>query len=396
MRARFLFVLGSPRSGTSTLVRFVRDHFDAGGEAEGHVFTLLRLLHQAVRQHCADFQADPPSSQSTLGRIGSERLLAAVDAAILDALPPAETAWRIDKTPGPQMIEFAPALARRLPDSRFLYLYRNGVANVDSRLRKFPTVPFELHCIEWSNCILHWLDGRRSIDPARYLELSLESLVEDPQRAATAIARLLETSIDPSRVGAVPHLERTRAGGSLAWSDARKRTFRTICGAAMRMLELPFDALDDAAARHPEPVALLPPIGQRDVELRVANPSYCAPRVRDAGTEIFLHPASPEETPSAIVYRNVELGSRLGFRARVLIENPLSAEVRFALRLCDGHTGAVLQERSITCSAGHARDWSETLDPVDGCCDVQLSTEMAEGGPNHNAWAFFANPRFEA
>ena len=134
-----LFLMGSPRSGTSQLGSTLTKVLGLPWLGEGHGAPLFASAAEALS-----------------GDIGAENGLVrymarqnfrqiAIEAAKSAYFYMHGSASFVDKTPGVKMIAAAPFLNECFPESRFIFQRRNPVANVLSRMAKFGG-SFEAHC----------------------------------------------------------------------------------------------------------------------------------------------------------------------------------------------------------------------------------------------------------
>jgi len=185
-----LFIVGSPRSGTSTLVEAC---LAAGlaGYREGNLLTLVKPVLDQVEHHFRIFGKAGP--KTLIGTIPVERMRTAVLDVFkreVDERNPVSP-W-FDKTCNPAMIYALPDLIRLWPECRILFAKRRGIENVLSRLVKFPHLNFETHCRDWAANMAAWREIRVRLEVWRFLEVEQRELVTRPDGVAAGIAGLLE------------------------------------------------------------------------------------------------------------------------------------------------------------------------------------------------------------
>jgi hypothetical protein len=233
---RQIFVLGSPRSGTSEMGATLAKVFDLPWLGELHAADLF--AEPAARI------AKPDAFGESLRRFLIEHRFS--DAMLVQArllyFGVHRSASFLDKTPGVPMIRAAPFLSKCFPDARFIYLRRNGVANLCSRMVKFgaPNFDFPGHCHDWADALNDWAKLRGELP--HYLELRQEDMESAPEMVAGLLAEYLEAPeqrealADSLRDGS---LERTGAGvgrsrlSQTDWDANKILTFTRICGPTM-------------------------------------------------------------------------------------------------------------------------------------------------------------------
>lgn len=147
----------------------------------------------------------------------------------------------VDKTPSIDGVETVPFIQSVFPEARFVFCHRRALENVESRLRKWPAVPFDAHCREWGETMSLWRRVRRDLPPGHYREielrrsiLDLEGTVQnlkalvgcDDDAAQRMRATLTEESpsmIEGSEVGRVLDLD------SMGWTASERASFLKTC-----------------------------------------------------------------------------------------------------------------------------------------------------------------------
>jgi hypothetical protein len=238
-----LFIVGSPRSGTSILARAA---FAAGysGFHEGNFLSLLRVLERDVDRHFATFGTKDP--RVLMSRIDPGPLKLALFTTLRTVVDAQQSSalW-FDKSGNPEMIEAIPTIRELWPRAVFICAKRRGIENVRSRLGKFPNHAFDYHCADWARNLAAWRAVRERAPDLPGLEIDQRDIVERPEQVSRAIAEHLE--LDASAADAIAHAflherpQETRTGSaeevvSLArtgWSDMQIERFITLCGTEM-------------------------------------------------------------------------------------------------------------------------------------------------------------------
>lgn len=238
---KHVFIVGSPRSGTSLLCHALKSAAGYQGFAEGQVFSLIFPLMRALEQHYAGVKsvANHPNHMVSRFPLGMMEEVILGNFRDLASGALGDQPW-IDKTAGEPMIRSSAYLKKIWPDSFFIFAQRRGIENVLSRQRKFPALPFELNCKYWAACMTAW----KEVSPAlgeQCCALDQIDLDENPDQVACALAHHLWLSSDVAKqIGIL--FKRTRpedTGGrsrtrvsleSCGWNAAEQQTFLGICG----------------------------------------------------------------------------------------------------------------------------------------------------------------------
>jgi hypothetical protein len=227
------FILGSPRSGTSELAATLSTQLNLAWVGEGHFAPTMAAAEALVT-------GDANSPNGLSRALAAEGVAAAVRAATRRVYHRAHGSGSfIDKTPGLEMIRAAPFLQRSFPEARFIFMRRNGVANVISRMKKFGG-DFGAHCQDWAASMKAWEAVRPEL--THWLEIEQETMLSSPTDVAAALANFLAR---PEAVHAIARSlgdgarERTGAGvgkrviADAEWSPGEISVFRTYCGEVM-------------------------------------------------------------------------------------------------------------------------------------------------------------------
>lgn len=238
-----VFIVGSPRSGTSVLTRALTAIGYHGFE-EGNLLGLSQMVDQHVDWY---FQANDANSPETLlGNVNQSALkgrLFAVFKETLDHLNSVDP-W-FDKTGNPETILILPRVMEAWPSSRVIFAKRRGIENVMSRLAKFPGRDFAYHCDDWANNMRAWRTTRGQLDSARWLEVDQRELLDTPGVVAARLVGLLGLQDHQREIaGTIFQTERPQESfpGSSArrnllsetgWAGEEIGMFQALCGEEM-------------------------------------------------------------------------------------------------------------------------------------------------------------------
>lgn len=238
-----VFIVGSPRSGTSILLSALQR---AGyfGYNEGHFLSLVHGIERELDRHFkAYYNPAPRLLIAHVDREDLRRRLLGVLAA--EASRHQEHEPWVDKTGGPFMIEAVPSLRRMFPGCRVIYARRRALENIHSRIRKFPTNSFEFHCTGWARNMEAWRklvtnhpgDDLLDIDqrdisqaPAATAQRIADHLLLSPMHAslvADAFTRQRPQQTEPGSA------ERVLSLDTIGWSAEELEIFHRVCDEEM-------------------------------------------------------------------------------------------------------------------------------------------------------------------
>lgn len=152
-----IFIVGSPRSGTTVVGNSLRKVLDAeAGFGESHLLPLAGEVVKTVAEfHQSSGAAAIPGMMlhHVNPHLLAEQMLSVIKRQYSNLFA---QGCILDKTPGGAMIRALPDIQRLWPEARIIFVKRRGIENVVSRLKKFPEVDFKSHCSQWKNCMNAW------------------------------------------------------------------------------------------------------------------------------------------------------------------------------------------------------------------------------------------------
>ncbi len=245
-----MFIVGSPRSGTSILINGLRA---AGykGFLEGNFLTLLRHFEVTADRHKATYGT--PTDQVLAGSIDWEAFkddIFQVFKKYLDNLNPPYP-WA-DKTGNPPMIQAIPQILKLWPEASFIFAKRRGIENVISRLKKFPALNFEFHCREWERNMAAWRAVRDNAG-VRGIEIDQQEIARMPDAVAAKLTAFLDAGADAcGRMGETFRNERPQQSDensaervvgldNAGWTPDQRSAFSRICCAEMKYFDYASD-----------------------------------------------------------------------------------------------------------------------------------------------------------
>jgi hypothetical protein len=238
-----VFVVGSPRSGTSALVDALLG-VGYHGYREGNFLQLLTLIDRLIDRHFATYgQSGPQVLASHVDVDGLKASIGALFASIVNDLHPVAP-W-VDKSGNPEMIEAIPTLLKLWPEGRFIFAKRRGIENIASRMKKFPQHNFEYHCRDWARNMRAWRLQRANISPGSFIEVDQQDMIRKPAAVAGRLAELLGLS-QSEQEALTSIFDRGRPQQTIEgsaervlipedmWTDVQMEMFTSLCGTEMR------------------------------------------------------------------------------------------------------------------------------------------------------------------
>lgn len=207
-----IFVLGTARSGTSAMAQALLKLFP--GHMEGHFIDLLAHLsvstHRFYEQNADELAVN---KHTMVAAVPEKYVNDALDAMFVKTIQDIFPSGRwVEKTPNSNMIHLAPRLREIWPNSRFIFMKRRFLENLQSRTRKFPSYDFETNCREWSTAMAAWYNVRSHLGGIA-IEIDQDYLSNRPMEVASALRDFLN----------IPEAEGKRLGQALR-TDRPERT----------------------------------------------------------------------------------------------------------------------------------------------------------------------------
>ena len=307
MEDRLIFLIGSPRSGTTMLAHMLGAHPDVHAPSEPHLMTGLAHLGYFARVDAAPY--DPIITQ-----LGMQELVAALPGGEQDyldslrahtddlygkLLAPSRRRWLLDKTPAYALVlDF---LARLYPGARYVVITRNPLAAWSSQVESFfdgdPEAAERLSPLldRYVPAIARFLRER----PVDLVHVRYEELVQDPERHLRAIAEGIGLPFDAGMV------EYGQAGQSQA---ARGLGDPMQAAQAGRATTASIDKWKQALAQNPQTLE-----AARAALARTLDPDLETWGHRRADLEAELDAIEPADAPAR------RKSSRYAFERRVLV-----------------------------------------------------------------------------
>jgi hypothetical protein len=229
-----IFLLGSPRSGTSQLGATLAACLSLAWTGEAHAAPRFA----AAAEQLGGDPTSPNEFVRSLAAWNFRRL--AIDAARRGYFFIHSSSSFLDKTPGVAMVRAAPFIAECFPDAKFVFIRRHPISNIVSRMARFGG-DFEEHCNDWATTMHEWMRVRPLLP--NYLDLEQEEMASAPDHVATRLAQFLGR---PDLLGQLSaslssgFLEKTGAGTNCVtlsqtnWTSEQKARFTSICDVTMR------------------------------------------------------------------------------------------------------------------------------------------------------------------
>lgn len=239
-----VFLVGSARTGSTTLMSALLKASDYAGCDDGHLLDLLGALRWTVEKFFEDRSEETRRFPFTL--ISQCQPSYFFDCFNIAAIQFArskfpEGRW-IDKNLRPEFISMIGVINEIWPRSRFIFMKRRGIENIVSRMRKFTHYSFQEHCRDWANIMSLWASSRPIVE-GRYIELDQYDMLNNPAKVAQDVAIVLGLSPPQQtklfslissgrheRSAGNPVLGGLEAAG---WDNDQKEQFVQLCSAEM-------------------------------------------------------------------------------------------------------------------------------------------------------------------
>jgi hypothetical protein len=187
-----IFILGSGRSGTSILTGAIRSGAQIEGYLEGHFIPLILWFMKDVEQYYFSKRDLLEDNRHMIAEVSQDYVEKKISEFFRQTCESLATnrVW-LDKSPDSATIKAAPHIKNIWSEARFIFAKRRGIENIISRLKKFPHVSFENHCIMWKDCMESWLKVKDKFSDCS-IEIEQRDIALNPIETANVIGKFLD------------------------------------------------------------------------------------------------------------------------------------------------------------------------------------------------------------
>jgi Sulfotransferase family len=238
-----VFIVGSPRSGTSVLVDAL---ISVGylGFREGNLLGLMQVIDNIIDHHFKGTGVQNPKVMAS--QVNPKILKSRIEDIFREITNELNTGplW-FDKTGSAAMIQAIPTLRRFWPECVFIFAKRRAIENLVSRQKKFPARTFEDHCSDWAKTMSSWRAARQQLPRGDHIEVDQQVLLQNTSAISEQIADFLklekgqtENLIQTFRTTRPQETAVGSATGilsldSLSWSESQREAFKKYCAPEM-------------------------------------------------------------------------------------------------------------------------------------------------------------------
>jgi hypothetical protein len=234
-----LFIVGLPRSGTSTLVHTLRS-VGFGGFAEGHLLGLLPAIEQTISHYYNTWKGDDVPD-TMLYRMDQQEIISTYRSYFRDIFERliGPTPW-VDKNASPSIMPHLELIQFIWNDASFIFTKRRPVDFIASAMKKFPNHTFEHFCETINFTFRCWeaqkgsLKKRLEIDQSELLEPDalgekLVNFLGIDQNLTSAVVERLKYQVEKTSSSYLP-----RKLSDLNLTPGQVAFFNEKCGSLMQ------------------------------------------------------------------------------------------------------------------------------------------------------------------
>jgi hypothetical protein len=171
-----IFVVGSPRAGTTAVGNALREAVGAKNYGEHHFLFLAKKLKDTVTEYFKKYH-----TRNDKGTFINDMSPALVQLKMSQQIKELYASWQpgqyfVDKTPGRNMLKSIPNIQRIWPEAKYVFCKRRAYENVKSRLVKFPHLTAEQHAKQWVEVMQSWREIRQKLPEGSYIEVDQHDL----------------------------------------------------------------------------------------------------------------------------------------------------------------------------------------------------------------------------
>jgi len=196
-----IFIIGAARSGTSVITAALKNGAGIEGFNEGHFLPLLYVMFNHIDRFFESKHRlidDKRHMVANINKTEFEEMIINDIRKATESLHK-EKIW-VDKTPDPRMIKCVPHLIRAWPNAKFIFAKRRGIENLASRVKKFPHVSFDRHCLIWKDCMESWLNVKDLVKDCA-IEIEQREISLNPQEVSAKLGEFL--SLEQNKINRI-------------------------------------------------------------------------------------------------------------------------------------------------------------------------------------------------
>lgn len=237
-----IFILGYPRSGTSTLAACFSNAMNIQGYNEGHFLKYIKNYVKLTDNIFSNLKSWETSKKITIGNIDKDLFIENINKAFkctYESLFDLNEKYWFDKTPDSNLLLFD-IINKLWPESKFIMIKRRSLETISSGLIKFANVTFEQHCLNWNNAMQQWTNIDKIKLKDRFIELENYDMLFNPEKISDQLICLLpeykdkkekiinffQNNFFQSSTGNKPEILDIN---TIQWTDEQKDMHNTIC-----------------------------------------------------------------------------------------------------------------------------------------------------------------------
>ncbi|WP_366552628.1 sulfotransferase [Aquibaculum sediminis] len=195
VRTKPLFVVGSPRAGTTAVGNALRTTLGAKNYGEHHFLFLVKQIEDTVNKFFSTYHTRKDYG-TFIYDISPALLIIKLGQQVKDLYASWQPgAYFVDKTPGRNMLLSVPTIRMIWPEAKFIFCKRSPYKNIVSRLAKFPHLSLEEHAQQWVEVMEIWGRIKEKIEENCYIEVDQNDITNNPSRVSDALAAFLGEKI---------------------------------------------------------------------------------------------------------------------------------------------------------------------------------------------------------
>ncbi|MGF1772504.1 sulfotransferase [Vibrio wakamikoensis] len=241
-----VFVVGSPRSGTSALGKGLRKGLEANAHGESHVIEGFQRILETIDAFFV--RSKTAQIKNNLVNVLPYTVLLAEQVRSLRRVYELYYGNQVilDKTPGIPMLKALPIALIAWPNAKVVFCKRRALENVKSREIKFPAVSFEAHLAQWKQSFIAWRQTKQQINQALKtkdwaMEVDQKQMSDHSNQVALQVSTFLNLSkrghnkLERSLTNDRPEqtsapTKQARNLSQFGWSETQQQALVKVCG----------------------------------------------------------------------------------------------------------------------------------------------------------------------
>lgn len=230
-----IFVIGSPRAGTTAIGNALRKALNAKNYGEHHFLFLAKEIEGSVLRYFKSYHTRNDSG-TFINDMSPALLLLKLEQQVKEVY----FNWHdgeafVDKTPGRNMLSSIEVIKNIWPESVYIFCKRRAYENVKSRLVKFPHLTVREHAVQWVQVMEMWRRSKHILSSDSYIEIDQFDLIDDLMGVCNKLSGLIPELSISKFSNSVTGVKPERSDYTVGIPEYNSDVVREVCAEEMEI-----------------------------------------------------------------------------------------------------------------------------------------------------------------